>query len=196
MSFFRCVLLRTFGRPQGVLGRIGGKIMANMNAACAAWAIDLLDVRASDRVIEIGFGPGVGIRLLAQKATAGKIAGVDPSPEMLAQAAARNAQAIARGQVDLRQGSAGRLPFDDDTFDKALAINSMQVWPDAAAGLAELRRVMRPGATLALAFTVHSGQQQNGLLERVTGAGFADAKLTQKDGDAFCVIASKRDQKP
>ncbi|MPW20264.1 methyltransferase domain-containing protein [Paraburkholderia sp. CNPSo 3157] len=170
--------------------------MANMNAACAAWAIDLLDVRASDRVIEIGFGPGVGIRLLAQKATAGKIAGVDPSPEMLAQAAARNAQAIARGQVDLRQGSAGRLPFDDDTFDKALAINSMQVWPDAAAGLAELRRVMRPGATLALAFTVHSGQQQNGLLERVTGAGFADAKLTQKDGDAFCVIASKRDQKP
>ncbi|SEJ92611.1 class I SAM-dependent methyltransferase [Paraburkholderia diazotrophica] len=189
MSFFRCVLLRAFGRPQGALGRIGGRIMANMNAPCAAWAIDLLDVRASDRVIEIGFGPGVGIQLLAQKATAGKIAGVDPSPEMLAQAAARNTQAIARGQVDLRQGSAERLPFDDDIFDKALAVNSMQVWPDAAAGLAELRRVMKPGATLALAFTIHSGQQQSGLLERVTGARFADAKLTQKDGDAFCVTA-------
>ncbi|MEM5436924.1 class I SAM-dependent methyltransferase [Paraburkholderia diazotrophica] len=189
MSFFRCVLLRAFGRPQGVLGRIGGKIMANMNAPCAAWAIGLLDVRASDRVIEIGFGPGVGIQLLAQQATAGKIAGVDPSPEMVTQAAARNAQAIARGRVDLREGSAERLPFEDDTFDKALAINSMQVWPDPAAGLAELRRVMKPGATLALAFTIHSGQQQSGLVERVTGAHFADAKLTQKDDDAFCVIA-------
>ncbi|WP_235850926.1 class I SAM-dependent methyltransferase [Paraburkholderia piptadeniae] len=191
MSFFRPVFLRAFGRPQGVLGLIGGKIMANMNAPCAAWAIGLLEVRASDRVIEIGFGPGVGIQLLAQKATAGMIAGVDPSREMIAQAAARNAPAIARGQVDLRQGLAGRLPFDEDTFDKALAVNSMQVWPDPAAGLAELRRVMKPGATLVLAFTIHSGQQQSGLLERVTGAGFADAKLTQKGDDAFCVIASK-----
>jgi ubiquinone/menaquinone biosynthesis C-methylase UbiE len=52
--------------------------------------------------------------------------------------------AIKDGRVDLRRGSAESLPFADDTFDKALAINSMQVWPDAAAGLRAIQRVMRP----------------------------------------------------
>jgi hypothetical protein len=49
---------------------------------------------------------------------------------MVEQARARNAAAIESGRVDLRRGSVESLPFDDDTFDKALAINSMQVWPD------------------------------------------------------------------
>jgi ubiquinone/menaquinone biosynthesis C-methylase UbiE len=38
---------------------------------------------------------------------------------------------IERGRVDLRHGSVESLPFEDNTFDKTLAINSMQVWPDA-----------------------------------------------------------------
>jgi ubiquinone/menaquinone biosynthesis C-methylase UbiE len=47
--------------------------------------------------------------------------------------------------VDLRQGSADGLPFDHDIFDAALAINSMQVWPDAMSGLREICRVIKPG---------------------------------------------------
>ena len=37
------------------------------------------------------------------------------------------------------------MPFDDNSFDKALAINSMQIWPDAVAGLRELQRVVKTG---------------------------------------------------
>jgi ubiquinone/menaquinone biosynthesis C-methylase UbiE len=58
-----------------------------------------------------------------------------------------------------------KLPFDDNTFDKALAINSMQLWPDPAAGLREIRRVVKPGARVALGFTPHSGQPNKGLTE-------------------------------
>jgi ubiquinone/menaquinone biosynthesis C-methylase UbiE len=109
---------------------------------------------------------------------------------MVKQATARNAHAIERGQVDLRIGSAECLPFEDDTFDKALAINSMQVWSDATAGLAKLRRVMKSSGRIALGFTVHSGQQPSGLIERLTGAGFVEAKLIEAD-KAFCVLAVK-----
>jgi ubiquinone/menaquinone biosynthesis C-methylase UbiE len=41
------------------------------------------------------------------------------------------------------------MPFSNDTFDKALAINSMQVSPDAAAGLREILRVLKSGAPIS-----------------------------------------------
>jgi hypothetical protein len=63
--------MQMFGRPRGVLGRLGGVIMARMNQQCAAWVIDLLEVQPHDRILEVGFGPGVGIELLAKAASEG-----------------------------------------------------------------------------------------------------------------------------
>src|SRR5262249_47685542 len=131
MSVVHRIFMRMFGRPQGILGRLGGFIMARSNQQCAAWVIDLLDIQPHDSVLEVGFGPGVGIQLLARSASAGYVAGVDYSEAMVAQATARNGQVIESGQVDLRHGTVERLPFADHTFNKALAVNSMQVWPDA-----------------------------------------------------------------
>src|SRR5262249_7403282 len=130
VSVMQRIFLRMFGRPQGVLGRLGGLVMARMNAECGAWVCGLLEVRTNDSVLEVGFGPGVVIQRLSQLATAGHIAGIDQSREMVEQARARNAATIQSGRVDLRHGSVESLPFDGNKFDKALAINSMQVWPD------------------------------------------------------------------
>ena len=164
--------------------------MARTNRKCAAWVIDLLDVQPSDKVLEVGFGPGVGVQLLTSSASAGYVAGVDPSKEMVAQATTRNKKAIENGRVDPRHGSVASLLFADNTFDKALAINSMQVWPDAVAGLREMRRCMRTGGTFALGFTPYSGQPNTGLAETCTAAGFAKAHVVQRDKD-FCALAIK-----
>jgi ubiquinone/menaquinone biosynthesis C-methylase UbiE len=164
--------------------------MARANRKCAAWVIDLLDVQPSDIVLEVGFGPGVGIQLLTSSTSAGYVAGVDPSKEMVAQATTRNKNAIQRGHVDLRHGSVASLPFVDNTFDKALAINSMQVWPDAVAGLREMRRVLKPGGEVALGFTPYSGQPNIGLAETLTAAGFVKARVVERD-ENFCALAIK-----
>jgi ubiquinone/menaquinone biosynthesis C-methylase UbiE len=87
--------------------------MAKTNQPCAAWVNDLLEIQGNDSVLEVGFGPGVGIQLLAESAK--YVAGIDPSPEMLKQARVRNAHAIDRGRVDLRIGSAEHLPFEENT---------------------------------------------------------------------------------
>jgi ubiquinone/menaquinone biosynthesis C-methylase UbiE len=187
MSVARSILIRTFGRPKGVLGRLGGIIMARTNLACAAWVIDLLEIQRNDKVLEVGFGPGVGIRLLA---SAGYVAGVDASGEMVEQATARNADVIRSGRVDLRHGSAEGLPFEDNTFDKAMAINSMQIWPDAVGGLQEVRRVMRSGGRVALGFTPYSGQPNSGLTETLAAAGFTQARVVESD-QGFCALAVK-----
>ena len=80
------------------------------------------------------------------------------------------------------------LPFDDNAFDKALAINSMQGWPDAAAGLRAIQRVMRPGSRIALGFTRYSGQLSQGLEQALIAAGFADAQVKDRATD-FCALA-------
>jgi ubiquinone/menaquinone biosynthesis C-methylase UbiE len=190
MGIGETILMRMFGRPEGALGRLGGAIMARMNRSIAAWAIDLLDVRPSHRALEAGFGPGVGIQLLAGAALSGQVVGIDPSEEMVAQATVRNQKGIESGRVDLRRGSAGRLPLEDNTFDRVLAVNSMQLWPDAGLGLREVRRVMKTGGKVALGFTHHSGQPKSGLIESLSAAGFADARVRETKG-GFCALAAK-----
>jgi ubiquinone/menaquinone biosynthesis C-methylase UbiE len=190
MTLTRALLLRMFGRPEGLLGRLGGIILARANRPFAREVIALLDVRASEKLLEVGFGPGVGIELLAAAAPMGRIAGVDPSKEMLEQAARRNAAAIRVGAVVLEHGTVASMPFADDAFDTVLAINSMQVWPDAAAGLREIRRVLAGGGRIALGFTPNSGQPGAGVTELLSSAGFADARLVELRG-GFCALARK-----
>jgi ubiquinone/menaquinone biosynthesis C-methylase UbiE len=190
VSAVRGILMRTFGRPKGLLGRLGGTIMARSNKKCAAWVIELLRIQSKDAVLEVGFGPGVGIQHLARSAPDGLVAGVDASEVMVAQAKARNARAIETKRVDLRHGTVDSLPFQANTFDKALAINSMQVWPDSRAGLQEIRRVLRPEGQLALGFTPYSGQVKDGLSELLTATGFAEVRLVEDDA-GFCVLAIK-----
>ena len=190
MSITRKILMRAFGRPQELLGRLGGFIMARTNVDAGEWACDLLEVRPTDSVLEVGFGPGVIIQHLSNLATAGHVTGVDPSLEMVEQARARNASAVETGRVDLRHGSVESLPFDDDSFDKALAINSMQVWPHALAGLREMRRVMKPGGRIALCFTPYSGYSAEGLPEICNAAGFNEIGVVESD-KGFCALATK-----
>ncbi|MGZ8239148.1 MAG: class I SAM-dependent methyltransferase [Methylobacter sp.] len=184
------LLMLMFGRPQGLLGRLGGHIMAWTKGPFICGVIDLLEIQPDDRVLEVGFGPGVAIRRLAASTPAVFIAGIDSSREMVDQAAGRNAKTIAEGRVDLRAGSVERLPFEDNSFDKILSNNSLQVWPDAVAGLSETRRVMKAGGKMALGFTAQSRQPIAGLNEQVITAGFSEARLIRMD-EGFCLLAIK-----
>jgi ubiquinone/menaquinone biosynthesis C-methylase UbiE len=184
------ILLRTFGLPQGILGRLGGIVMARMNTDGGAWATDLLEIGPSDSVSEVGFGPGVAIQRLARLASAGHVTGIDASREMVAQARARNAADIQSGRVDLRHGSVESLPFADNSFDKALAINSMQVWPDAVTGLREIRWVMKLGGRIVLGFTPYSGNSKEGVTEALITAGFTSARIVETEM-GFCALAQK-----
>jgi ubiquinone/menaquinone biosynthesis C-methylase UbiE len=192
------LLMQMFGRPKGLLGRLGGIILARTKRDFTQWVIPLLEVQSDSKVLEVGFGPGVAIQILAATASTGSVAGVDYSQEMVEQATTRNAKAIpqsggyanAAGIVQLYYGSVEKLPFADDTFDKALAINSMQVWSDEMAGLREMRRVMVGGGKIALAFTSAAGQSSTGLTEMLTAAGFIDAHLVKTE-QGFCVLAIK-----
>jgi hypothetical protein len=44
------LLMNMFGRPRGIIGRLGGVIMARMNADCGVWVAGLLEVTPDDAV--------------------------------------------------------------------------------------------------------------------------------------------------
>jgi ubiquinone/menaquinone biosynthesis C-methylase UbiE len=176
-----------FGRPTGFWGRAAGLLMAHRssNRRRNAWAVSLLEVRPNDRVLEIGFGPGLAILELSRIAHAGHVCGIDHSEQMLRQARRRNADGIARGVVDLRLGSVDALPVFDAPFDKILAVNTVLFWDEPDARLEQLRRLLRPAGLIAVAHqprgpgasdetAAANGREMAALLE---SAGLSEVRL-------------------
>jgi len=152
MSALRSALVRQFAKPSGPLGVLAGLIMRvrPSNRLRNLRTLELLDIRPTDRVLEVGFGPGLSVALAAERATEGKVVGIDHSRLMLRQATRRNARAIRAGRVELLLGSAETLPRLEEQFDKVLAVNVYMFWGDPGSVLGGLRRVMKPGGVIAL----------------------------------------------
>jgi ubiquinone/menaquinone biosynthesis C-methylase UbiE len=96
-----------FVRPRGLPGRLVGWEMAvrPSNRKRNLWAVELLEVQSTDRVLEIGFGPGVAIQALAHLTANGNVYGIDHSEVMVRQAIARNRRAVDEGRVSLVLGT-------------------------------------------------------------------------------------------
>lgn len=137
--------------PSGLLGRLIGHVMARETAAVNEAAVELLDLRSTDDVLEVGFGHGATIARVAAAVSGGRVSGVDPSPEMCAMASRRNRRAIEAGRVALRQASAEALPFADASFDKVLLVHTVYFWPDLAPAFGEIARVLRPTGRVVVA---------------------------------------------
>ena len=131
----QAALMRQFGHPTGVLGRLAGLVMAvrRSNRERNRWTVDQLDVQPTDEVLEIGYGPGIGIAHAARRAVRGSVVGVDVSEVMRRQAARRNRAGIATGQVVLHVGTIDSPALDGHRFSKAAAVNVVMFWPDPVA---------------------------------------------------------------
>jgi SAM-dependent methyltransferase len=144
-----------FGHPQGTAGSVAGWVMAHRpsNRQRNSWVVWLLDVQPTDRVLEIGFGPGLAIAELSRRVgDSGHVYGIDHSEVMLRQATRRNASAIAAGRVSLSRASVDQLPPSlGGPFDAILTVNSLGFWPAPTQRLDELRRRLRPGGHIAIA---------------------------------------------
>ena len=111
------------------------------------WTDDLiLSARCQDgdRVLDVACGPGVvASRVNSVSRKLCHVTGVDINEGML------NA-ARSNPQVEWRQGSATELPFDADSFDVVLCQQGLQFFPDRAAAMREMARVVAPGGRISL----------------------------------------------
>jgi len=109
--------------------------------------VDELDPRAGQRILDVATGTGMVAAELLSCAQC-SVVGIDQSAQMLARARARFAAEPA-GRVELVEGQAERLPFDDASFDGLSVTYLLRYVDDPAATVAELARVVRPGGRFA-----------------------------------------------
>jgi arsenite methyltransferase len=200
--FFTKLIAKQMKEPSGIVGRfIIARGMNRTNADIFRSAIQILDVKSADRVLDIGFGGGATMEKMIGLASNGLIAGVETSSVMLKQGRKKFKQDIVQGKVELKEGSASSIPYGNNYFDKICTINCIYFWPDPVAGLKETFRVLKPGRILVVAnylkeeferyppsrygFNIYSDNQLQKLLE---DSGFSEIKIEHRASKPFTSI--------
>lgn len=204
-------IISQFRNPHGWLGGLVGRIMAGRpsNRERNRWTLELLDLQPTDRVLEVGFGPGYAIQLAARVALQGSVVGVDHSHTMVQMAARRNARAIAEGRVQLHLADVADLPgaitppaahtHEAPPFDKAYAVNCIMFWPQPVEQLSRLRGLLRGDGLLAVTVQPRMKHLDEGgiadlarrLASQMAQAGFAEPRTTilpMRPQSAVCVV--------
>lgn len=157
----------------GPLGLLTARIMAKGNVDAEREAVEELAPEPDHAVLAIGFGPGVGVAQLAARVA--EVGGVDPSWAMVRTARRR----VRGGRVRLERSTAERIPWPDNSFDGAIAVNSIMLWRPLDAAVTEVARVLRPGARLVT--LTHDWALARGRDETLDG-WLADATATLRAG--------------
>lgn len=194
-----------FACPQGKWGRLVGQVMAIKNAGMNRFAVEVLNPQPQDQVLEIGFGHGMAMEMIAERATNGFVAGIDLSGVMVLQAAKRNQRFIKSGLVEVSQASVADIPYEFARFNKVLAVNNYQFWPNAEHNLTEIQRVLGEGGLLVLClrlktpgrlFQVAPGfteQEVDEVVGLMRWVGFREVQLARRRVryETVCLIAKK-----
>ncbi|MGD2117563.1 MAG: class I SAM-dependent methyltransferase [Chromatiales bacterium] len=195
-------------KPSGLIGRyIMTPIFNAGNADLNNFVLHNLELQPTDRVLEIGFGPGKLIHDMANIITDGSINGIDFSGTMLKQASKVNRHHIDSGKVRLQQCDCMQLPFDDASFDKLCTSNTLYFWRQPEVNLGEIHRVLRPGGRIAIGFRdaeqmrslplsedIFRTYSRDEVINLLGDAGFQQPHITGRDGSPFysyCAVASR-----
>jgi SAM-dependent methyltransferase len=129
------------------------RFMGRYSAPLAPAFTSFARVAEGDRVLDVGCGPGALASELAGRLGSASVCAVDPSEAFVA---------AARGRlsgVRVERAVAESLPFEDRSFDAALAQLSVHFMTDPVAGLREMRRVTQPSGVVAACVWDHAGGQ-------------------------------------
>jgi len=198
-------------KPAGWVGRCVAAAMNVGHGSLTRWGLASVPIETGWRMLDIGCGGGQTIRLLAEKAPAGHVDGVDYSPASVAVARRTNARLIQAGRVDVQQGSVSRLPFPDASFDLVTAVETHYYWPDLASDLREVLRVLRRGGRFAIIAETYKGRRMDWLYrpvmqlllratyltlqehrEAIAGAGFSDVEVRSEVSRGWVSATGRR----
>lgn len=185
-----------FKKPEGLLGSIAGMLMTIFGKEKNKWTLSLLNLKQDDHVLEIGFGPGIGIEIASKIIQNGKIIGIDFSEKMLKKAYQRNKKAIQKGKVELIHADVENLPSFQLHFDKVYSINSIIFWNNPVQTLMNIRKLMKDNGVIAITVqpftkdaTVDTAKQFGiEIVKQLVEAGFIHVKTELKQMKSVPIV--------
>jgi SAM-dependent methyltransferase len=129
------------------------RFMGRYSAPLAPRFANFAGIAIGQHALDVGCGPGALTSELVRRLPPHLVSAVDPSESFVAAARERHPG------VDVRLASAEGLPFEEQTFDAALAQLVVHFMADPVAGLAEMARVTRAGGVVAACVWDHAGDQ-------------------------------------
>ena len=105
-------------------------------------AIEMMTIPTDARVLDVGCGSGWATRLMAEKASSGRVVGIDIADEMIKLA---RETSVSFPNVEFQVASAEKLPYRDAEFSHAFSMESLYYYADMLAALREIKRVLNHG---------------------------------------------------
>jgi SAM-dependent methyltransferase len=146
------------------------------------WAVETVDPREGERILEFGCGPGVAAELVGRRLGGGALLAVDRSAVAVGRARGRTADLPA---VEIRQSTVADLDVPAASFDKAFGVNVNVFWTGAAtAELTVLAAALRRGGQL---FVLYGGGPTGadrvtaGIAAKLSAHGFTDVRTLRAD---------------
>ncbi|XP_074644394.1 methyltransferase GfsG-like [Tubulanus polymorphus] len=148
MAFFlKKRFARNLKNPQNtIIGSYVKKKLIEWNSHLEENAVKLCRLEPHQNVLEVGFGPGIGIKKALEylKDGTGKMYGIETSKHMIEECKERFKNEIFDDKLVLLETSVHNIPCNDNFFDRVFHVDSFHYWPNLDGGMHELYRVMKP----------------------------------------------------
>lgn len=139
-------------KPSGEAGKEIGKALNESNRGLYELAFEIMSPQKDDRLLEIGFGSGMHFPEYFRLQPRLTVTGVDFSRDMCEEAKAHNAELIASNKLSLHCEATSALPFSNNRFDLAVALNVIYFFDPPGVHLKEIHRVLKPGGMFLIGY--------------------------------------------
>ncbi len=145
-------------KPAGEVGKLVADEMNISHYELTSWGLGKIDIKQDSVILDIGCGGGRTVNRLALLVPEGKVFGIDYSNDCVNWSIEFNEELVDSGKVEIHNASVEKIPFEDNKFDLALAVETVYFWPNLIENFSEIKRVLKPSGRILILNEMYTSQ--------------------------------------